>query len=105
MIASLSVVPHAVARAATSLAAGTCPTAPPGMQDIVDKMTGWAKWAVLAVLAVGFFASVAALVYGRVSHHPKGARLGIEGIGVCIVGAALFSAGYAVITGIAGSGC
>jgi len=96
----------AVRSAASSLlAAGPCPTAPPGLQRYADQVTGWVKWGVLAILAISFFASVGMLVWGRVTHHPKGARLGFDGIMVCLVGAILYVVGYVVITSIVGKGC
>jgi len=87
------------------LAAGPCPTAPPGLQQYADQVTGWVKWGVLAILGISFFASVGMLVWGRVTHHPKGARLGFDGIMVCLVGAILYVVGYVIITSIVGKGC
>ena len=86
-------------------AAAVCPVAPPGVQVYADQITGWVKWGVLAVLAISFFASVGMLVWGRVTHHPKGARLGFDGITICLLGAILYVVGYTVITSITGSGC
>ena len=87
------------------VAADVCPKAPPGMQAYQDEILGWVKWGVLAILAVSFFASVGMLIWGRVTHHPKGARLGFDGLMICIVGAILFVAGWAIVSGIVGSGC
>jgi len=87
------------------LAAGVCPVAPPGLDAYADELRGWVKWGVLAILGISFFASVGMLVWGRVTHHPKGARLGFDGVLICIVGAILFVVGYNVISGITGRGC
>jgi hypothetical protein len=45
------------------------------------------------------------LVWGRVTHHPKGARLGFDGLMICLVGAIIYVVGYTIITSITGSGC
>lgn len=87
------------------LAAGPCAQAPPGLQKYADQLTGWAKWAVLSLLGIGFFVSITALIWGRVTHHPRGARLGFDGIMVCVGGAILFVVGYVIITSITGNGC
>jgi hypothetical protein len=86
-------------------AGGVCPAAPPGLQQFANQIEGWVKWAVLAVMAVSFFASIGMLVWGRVTHHPKGARLGFDGLMICLVAAILFVGGYVVIASIVGSGC
>lgn len=87
------------------LAAGVCPAAPPGLQVYSDQVLGWVKWGVLAVLAISFFASVGMLVWGRVTHHPKGARLGFDGIMICLVGAIIYAVGFVIISSITGKGC
>jgi hypothetical protein len=87
------------------LVAGVCPAAPPGLQVYADQILGWVKWGVLAVLAISFFASVGMLVWGRVTHHPKGARLGFDGIMICLVGAILYVVGFVIISSITGKGC
>ncbi len=87
------------------LAAGVCPAAPPGLQVYQDQVLGWVKWGVLAVLAISFFASVGMLVWGRVTHHPKGARLGFDGIMICLVGAIIYVVGFVIISSITGKGC
>ena len=87
------------------LAADVCPKAPPGMQAYQDEIVGWVKWGVLAILAVSFFASVGMLIWGRVTHHPKGARLGFDGLMICLVGAIVYVVGYVIISSITGNGC
>ena len=87
------------------LAAGVCPAAPPGLQAYSNQILGWVKWGVLAILAISFFASVGMLIWGRVTHHPKGARLGFDGIMICLVGAIIYVVGYVILTSITGDGC
>ena len=87
------------------LAAGVCPKAPPRVQAYSDEILSWVKWAVLAILALSFFSSVGMLVWGRVTHHPKGARLGFDGLMICIVGAVIYVVGYVIIASITGNGC
>lgn len=84
-------------------AAGTCPSAPSAqVQTYADNILGWVKWGVLTVIAVSFFASTGMLIWGRATHHPKGARLGFDGLMICLLGAVLYVAGYTVIRGITG---
>jgi hypothetical protein len=87
------------------LAAGVCPKAPPGVQTYSNEVLSWVKWAVLAIMAISFFASVGMLVWGRVTHHPKGARLGFDGLMICLVGAIIYVVGYVMISSITGNGC
>ena len=87
------------------LAAGVCPAAPPGVQTYATEVLSWVKWGALAIMGISFFASVGMLVWGRVTHHPKGARLGFDGLMICLVGAIIYVVGYVIITSITGSGC
>ena len=91
--------------AAGRVAAAVCPAAPPGVQTYSNEVLSWVKWAVLAILAIAFFASVGMLIWGRVTHHPKGARLGFDGLMICLVGAIVYVVGYVIISSITGSGC
>lgn len=87
------------------LAAGVCPKAPPGVQAYSDEILSWVKWGVIGILAISTFASIGMLVWGRVTHHPKGARLGFDGLMICIVGAILYVVGYVIVSSITGNGC
>lgn len=86
-------------------AAGVCPKAPPGVQQYSDEILSWVKWGALSIIGIGIFISIILLVWGRVTHHPKGARLGFDGIVVCIGAAILYVVAYVVITSITGNGC
>jgi hypothetical protein len=87
------------------LAAKVCPKAPPGVSQYSDEILAWVKWGVLAILAISFFSSVGMLVWGRVTHHPRGARLGFDGLMICLVGAVIYVAGYVIVSSITGDGC
>ena len=95
----------AVSVAGARLVAAVCPAAPPGVQRYSDELLSWVKWGVLAVLAISFFASVGMLIWGRVTHHPRGARLGFDGLMICLVGAIIYVVGYVIISSITGNGC
>lgn len=83
-------------------AKGGCPKPPPGVQAYADEITGWVKWLVLALFAGCVAASVGMLVWGRVTHHPKGARLGFDGVMICVVGAILYVVAPTIVSGITG---
>jgi hypothetical protein len=87
------------------LADSVCPKSPPGVSQYSNEILAWVKWGVLAILAISFFASVGMLIWGRVTHHPKGARLGFDGLMICIVGAIIYVVGYVIISSITGNGC
>lgn len=82
-----------------------CPVAPPGVQVWSDQILGWVKWGALALIAICFFVSVGLLVWGRVGHHHRGAKLGFDGILVCLAAAILYVVGYVIISSITGDGC
>jgi hypothetical protein len=87
------------------LAQGVCPTAPPGLQVYADQITGWVKWGVLVILGISFFASVGMMIWGRVTQHHHGARLGFDGLMICLVAAIIYVVGYVILTSITGDGC
>jgi hypothetical protein len=93
------------ALAARLLAAGVCPAAPPGVQLYADEILSWLKWGVLLILALSFFGSVGMLVWGRATHHPRGARLGFDGLMICVVAAVIYVVGWVILTSITGNGC
>jgi hypothetical protein len=94
-----------VGLAAVQLSAGVCPKPPPGLDVYTNQILGWVKWGVISILGISFFASVGMLIWGRVTHHPKGARLGFDGILICLVGAVLYVVGPPILFSIPGKGC
>ncbi|MGN6606017.1 MAG: hypothetical protein ACTHMS_03260 [Jatrophihabitans sp.] len=87
--------------AAAAAPVGPGPTAPPGTQQYADEILSWIKWGALTVLTMATIASVGMLVWGRATHHPRGARLGFDGIMISIVGAVLYTVAPSVIASIA----
>jgi hypothetical protein len=94
-----------MAQLAFEIAVKVCPQAPPGVTKYSNDILGWVKWTTLTIMAVSFFGSVGMLIWGRVTHHPKGARLGFDGILIVLVGAIMYVVGYPIITSITGEGC
>jgi hypothetical protein len=86
-------------------AVNACPEAPPGVQPHQDMILSWVKWGVLAIMAISWFVSIGLLVWGRVTSHPKGARLGMDGLMINMVAAVVFVVGWAVVASIVGKGC
>jgi hypothetical protein len=94
---------QAAFHAADDAVAAACPEAPSAsVGQYATSFLSWIKWGVLIVLGMSSVASVGMLVFGRVTQHPKGARLGADGLMVCIVGAVLFVTIQGVINGITG---
>jgi amino acid transporter len=86
--------------------AAVCPEAPSAQAaQFGDDVLGWVKWGVLVIMGISFFASTGMLVWGRVTHHPRGARLGFDGLMIVLLGAMLYVTGYGIVTTIVGSGC
>jgi hypothetical protein len=105
MLHEAAVTAVATGMQTAGIGAGVCPAPPTGMQTYTDLALSWVKFTVLALMGIAFFGSVGMLVWGRVTHHPKGARLGFDGMLICFVGALLYVIGFPVISGITGSGC
>jgi hypothetical protein len=56
-------------------------------------------------MAGAFVASIGMLVWGRVTHHPRGARIGFDGLIIVLVAAVLLVVGYNAVLAIIGNGC
>ena len=96
---------HLVAEATQHAAGGLCPKAPTGVEPFVNDFQSWIQWGVLAIILMAAVAGAGMLVFGRVTGHPKGARLGLEVIMVVILGAVLYVIIPGIVTGITGKGC
>jgi hypothetical protein len=78
---------------AASKAKPLCPQAPGDAQFYTDQIKQWVMWGVITTMGVSLFASIGMLVWGRMTHHPKGARLGLDGILIILGGAILYMIG------------
>ena len=85
-------------------AAPVCPKAPSAqVQSYANSFTSWAKWLVIVTEGIMSTSSVTMLIWGRTTHHPKGARLGFDGIMICFVGAVAYVVVPPILSGITGS--
>ncbi len=82
-----------------------CPTAPPGAQVQVDKLTGYVLWGVIALFVVGVVVSIGAIVAGRVFHMQHASKAGVVGIVVVLVAAIAYTVVPSIVSGILGAGC
>ncbi len=77
-----------------------CPAAPDGVQGYANQILGWVKWGSLTMMGIAFFAAIGMMVWGRITYHPRGARLGFDGLMITLVSAVIYVSGWAVIHGI-----
>ncbi|MEO6703127.1 MAG: hypothetical protein ABI140_11785 [Jatrophihabitantaceae bacterium] len=82
-----------------------CPKPPPGLKQMMSDFTSYAKFGTMWAVVIAFFVSLIVLTAGRILDHHGAAKKGSIGIAVSVGAAALFGAGYAILTGIFGSGC
>lgn len=87
------------------LAAGVCPTAPPGMATYQNLVTGWVKWGVLGMIGLAALVSIGSILVGRIFSHPHASRTGAMGLGITVICAILYVTIFAILTGITGAGC
>lgn len=87
-----------------SLVGAVCPKAPPGVQPSVDNIEGWVAWTFFTLVAIVSVVGIVMVVWGKVWHHPKGARLGVEVLLVVVLGAVLYVVFPGIPAAIA-SGC
>lgn len=90
---------------AGGLAGAVCPQAPPGVDTYVNMFTSWVKFLVLAFMGICLFGAIGLLVWGRVAHHARGARLGFDGLAVVLVAGVLYVVGQPILGQITGEGC
>lgn len=87
------------------LLAEVCPKAPPGLQSFADTLMGWTKWGVLAIILFAAFASIGAMVVGRLGGMPRMGQGGATGLAVTVIAAVLFVTIAGIIAALVGSGC
>ncbi len=81
---------------APGLVSAVCPQALPGVGPAVTNIQGWVAYVFFTLVALVSVAGVIMVVWGKVWHHPKGARLGMEVLLIVVLGAVL----YVVFPGI-----
>lgn len=90
--------------AATRLPA-VCPTAPPGAQAHVDKITGYVLWAVLALFVIGLVVGVGGIVAGRAFQMQHASKTGVVGIAVVFAAALAYLVLPPILDAMLGQGC
>lgn len=82
-----------------------CAKAPQGVQPYANDVVGWIKWGVIVLIIGAGFASVGAMVAGKVTSSGRAAQIGASGMFWTLIGAIAFVTIYAVLNGIVGNGC
>ena len=82
-----------------------CAQAPTGVKPYVNDILGWVKYGVIAIIIGAGFASVGAMVAGKISSSGRAAQIGASGMFWTVIGAIAFVTIYAVLSGIVGNGC
>ena len=90
---------------AASRLPAVCPTAPPGAQAHVDKITGYVLWAVLAFFVIGLVVGVGGIVAGRVFQMQHASKAGVVGIAVVFAAALSYLVLPPILGTMLGSGC
>lgn len=85
--------------------ANVCAKAPEGVGRYVDDILGWVKYGVIAIIIGSGFASVGALVIGKLGSMGRAAQVGASGLMWTIGGAVAFVVIYGILSGIVGNGC
>ena len=82
-----------------------CAQAPTGVQPYVNEIIGWVKYGVIAIIIGAGFASVGALIVGKLGQMGRAAQIGASGLFWTVIGAIAFVTIYAILNGIVGNGC
>ena len=107
---------EAISEVATQMAAATgtphaegvgdvCAKAPTGVEGYVNQVLGWVKYGVMALIIGAGFASVGAMVVGKIGSMGRAAQVGASGLFWTVLGAITFVVIYGILTGIVGNGC
>jgi hypothetical protein len=107
---------EAISEVATQLVAATgsfraegvgnvCAKAPDGVEPYVKDVLGWVKYGVLALIIGGGFASIGAMVVGKMGSMGRAAQIGASGLFWTVIGAIGYVVIYGVLNGIVGNGC
>lgn len=82
-----------------------CAQAPDGVEPYVNDVLGWVKYGVIAIIIGCGFASVGAMIVGKIGSMGRAAQIGASGLFWTVIGAIAFVVIYGVLTGIVGNGC
>ena len=82
-----------------------CAAPPAGVETYANDIIGWIKWGVLVLIIGAGFASVGAMVAGKISSSGRAAQIGASGMFWTVIGAIAFVTIYAILNGIVGNGC
>lgn len=82
-----------------------CAQAPDGVEPYVQDVLGWVKYGVIAIIIGAGFASVGAMIVGKIGSMGRAAQFGASGLFWTVIGAIAFVVIYGVLTGIVGNGC
>jgi len=107
-IETISEVATQIAAAGNIKAEGVgnvCAQAPTGVTPYVNDILGWVKYGVIAIIIGAGFASVGAMIVGKISSSGRAAQVGASGMFWTVIGAIAFVCIYAILNGIVGNGC
>lgn len=82
-----------------------CPKAPAGVSGYVNDIISWVKYGVIALIIGAGFASIGAMVVGKIGSNGRAAQIGASGMFWTVLGAIGFVVIYGVLNGIVGKGC
>ena len=82
-----------------------CAKAPEGVDPYVKDVLGWVKYGVIAIIVGSGFASVGAMIVGKIGSMGRAAQVGASGLFWSVLGAVAFVVIYGVLNGIVGNGC
>ncbi|MEJ7831874.1 MAG: hypothetical protein WKF79_03090 [Nocardioides sp.] len=82
-----------------------CANAPDGVEPYVNEVLGWVKYGVIAIIIGCGFASVGAMIVGKIASMGRAAQIGASGLFWTVIGAIAFVVIYGILNGIVGNGC
>jgi hypothetical protein len=108
MQAITELAPHVATLAGEIQAKGVgnvCAQAPDGVEPYVNDVLGWVKYGVIAIIIGAGFASIGAMIVGKIGSMGRAAQIGASGLFWTVIGAIAFVVIYGVLNGIVGNGC
>ena len=82
-----------------------CAAPPAGVEPYVKDILGWVKYGVIAIIIGAGFASIGAMIVGKMGSMGRAAQVGASGLFWSVLGAVAFVVIYGVLNGIVGNGC